>query len=161
LRLVVNPMQVFKKRSCQEVCKKSSGGRPLRKFPGPQSIDVPRSVVDAVQQLRGSESAKSSLCDHQHLADDRGSVAHLLEPLRRVGPLAQGGEGGYNRVARAQVRPVRLRELVERDHPVPVVRERLDGLRMARIVDPGELVPELLALGLRLGVGVTGVYHRN
>jgi len=111
-------MQVFKKRSCQEVCKKSSGGRPLRKFPGPQSIDVPRSVVDAVQQLRGSESAESSLCDHQHLADDRGSVAHLLEPLRRVGPQAQGGEGGYNRVARAQVRSVGFGELGEGEHPL-------------------------------------------
>lgn len=117
----------LKRRSCQEVCKEKSGGSLPGSFLDSHSVDVCGAVVHLLHQLRGVQSPEPLLRDHQHLPDDRCVVAHLLEPFRRVGLQPEGGEGRFDRVARAQVRPVRLGELVEGEHPLPVQVEDRPG----------------------------------
>ena len=82
------------------MCKQRSGGNLQGSFLGSHSVDVLHLVMNLLEQLRG--------------------VLHPLEPLRRVGPQPEGGEGRLDRVARPQVASVGLRELGEGEHPVPV-----------------------------------------
>src|SRR5262249_59118947 len=99
------------------------------------------------------EPPERALGDQRGLPDVRRRVLDLLVPLRRRRAESDGRERRLDRVRRAQVLPVRLRELVEGDQPVPVLVEdaadRGDALlRAPRLERP------LLSLGLLPGLGV-------
>src|SRR3990172_9147926 len=81
------------RRSCQEVCKKRSGGSLPGSYRDLHSVDVLCAVVDLLQQLWGVQSPEPLLGDQQHLPDDRGRVLHSLEPFRCIRPQPEGGEG--------------------------------------------------------------------
>jgi len=137
------------------VCKKKSGGNLPGSFLDSHSVDALRPVMHLLEQLRGVQSPEPLLGDQQHLPDDRRGVLHPLEPFRRVGPQPEGGEGRLDRVARPQVDPAGLRELVEGEHPVPVPvehrRGRLEPLLPAPVLGPPPSVPPRPAAWLRRG----------
>jgi hypothetical protein len=89
---------------------------------GPLShpVDVDDAVGDVGQQLARVEPPERSLGDQQGLPNDCRGVLHLF--LYR--------ERRLDRVRGAQVFPVRFRELVEGDQPLPVLVEGLaDAIR--------------------------------
>ena len=79
-------------RSCQEVCKKKSGGSLPGTFLDSYSVDVLRSVMHLLQQLRGGQSPEPLLGDQQQLPEDRGGG--VLLSLAGVQP---GGLFSYPR----------------------------------------------------------------
>jgi hypothetical protein len=98
-------------------------------------------LSDFGQQLGRVEPPERALGDQQSLPDDRRRILDLLVALRRRRAQPDGREGRLDRVRRAQVLPVRLRELVEGDQPVPIlVEDMADGgdalLRAPRLERP-------------------------
>lgn len=137
--------------------KKKSGGILPGLFHDAHAIHERGAMIDLHQQLRGVQSLEALLGDQQHLPDDRRSIVHLLEPPRRIGPQPQGGKGRFDRIARAQVHPVLLGKLVEREHPFPVSIEYLGGR-----FQPLLLAPALIArLPLLCPLLCRGIWDRG
>lgn len=80
------------------------------------------------QQVGRIETPESRLRHLQDFPDQRGSQLDPLVALARGGPQAHRREWRLDHVRCPEVRPV-LREPIERDHALLVVRQPLDGLR--------------------------------
>jgi hypothetical protein len=89
----------------------------------------------------------------QQLPDQGRCVLDSLEPLRRCGPHTDRGERAFHDVRRSQVLPVALGEAEKRNHPVPVIFQRLHGLRVPGPIAFAEGISDLEGLGQGRGIG--------
>ena len=76
--------------------------------------------INQGQQLRRIQAPETLLSDLQQFPNQGGGGLHSFEPLARRRPQSDRGEGRLHHVRRAQMPPVLLRELIERDQALPV-----------------------------------------
>jgi hypothetical protein len=111
---------------------------------------------DQRQQLRRIESSPRLLGDPEHLPDDGLGPFDSLIATRGVRAEPDGREGRLHNVRRSEMNPVFFGEGTERDHPVPIPQQRVDGLgiRLAVQADEGIALSRTLGLRLRIGHGL-------